>query len=138
MLGIKLIGEEENECDGNADFNTLNRRELRHAALDDLDPMHIFLDVKEVFHANHQQECAAKGCDTRVRLGNDPRIFIRLPNGEFQCGNRVCPHGNRNDCQREDDPHTENGDDNAPGQEPMLPLGCHVTQNACIHNGIVE
>ena len=46
--------------------------------------------------------------------------------------------GDDDDQQREDDAHAEDGDDDAPGQEPVLPDRRHVLELVGIHDGIVE
>ncbi|MCY1248807.1 hypothetical protein D9M72_622780 [compost metagenome] len=100
--------------------------------------MHILFDIEKVFHADHKQECAAKCCNARMGFRDHPRIFIWLPYSEFQRRNRICPHGDRNDCKRKNDAHAEDGNDDTPGQKPMLPLRRHITQNARINDRIIE
>ncbi len=100
--------------------------------------MHILFDIEEVLHADHQQERTAEGGDAGVRFRDHAGIFIRLPDGEFQCRDRIGPHGNRDNGEREDDAHAENGNDNAPGQKAVLPFRGHVAQDARIDDGVIE
>ena len=100
--------------------------------------MHILLVVEEVGEAHHHQKGAAKGRNRQMRIGHDAGIFIRLGGGKLQRLPRADLCGNGNDGQRKDNTHAEHGNDNAPGQEAVLPLGRHILQLVGIDDGIVE
>ena len=42
------------------------------------------------------------------------------------------------DEQREDDTHAENGNQDTPGQEAMLPDRCHILELIGVDDGVVE
>ena len=109
-----------------------------HAALQRADPVHVLLFIEEIGEADHHQEGAAEGGDGDMCPFHDVGIGIGLEDRDVECGERAHLRGDRHDRQREEDAHAEDGDDDAPGQEALLPDRRHVLQLAGIDNGIVE
>ena len=100
--------------------------------------MHILLGIEEIGQPDHHQEGPAKGRDGQMRLMHDAAVVLGLGRSQDQRlpGPDIGRH--HHDQQRKDDPHAEDGDQDAPGQEGALPFRPHVLQLVRIHDGIVE
>ncbi|MCY1233450.1 hypothetical protein D9M72_459930 [compost metagenome] len=94
--------------------------------------------VEEVGEAHHHQEGTAEGGDRQVRIIHDAGIFFRLGRRQNDRVDRADARRDNDDEQRKDDTHAEDGDDDAPGQEAVLPFRGHVLQLVGIDDRIVE
>ena len=71
-------------------------------------------------------------------LVDDALVGLGLGRGEADRLDRVEPGGDGDDRQREDDPHAEHGDGDAPGQEAAPPFLVHVLEHGGVDHRIVE
>ena len=131
-------GKDQDDGQHDGQFQPLNRGELGHAAFDGGNPMHVFALVEEVFQRHHHQEGPAKGGNRQMRAANDAGVFLGLGCGEFNRLPRADFGGKDHDQEREDDPHAKDRNQDAPGQEPLLPDRSHFLQFVGVDDGIVE
>src|SRR3546814_3643796 len=73
-----------------------------------------------------------------MRVVNDAGIFVGFGGGQDDRIDRPDTRSDHDDQQRKDDAHAEYGDQDAPGEEPLLPDGRHVLEFVGIDDGIVE
>jgi len=98
----------------------------------------VLLVVEEEVQRHHHQEGAAKGRDRQMRVMHDPGIFPGLRGGQHDGLPGADLGGDHHDQHREQDAHPEHGDQDAPGQEALLPDRRHFLELVGVDDGVVE
>ena len=91
----------------------------------------------------HEEEHPTERSDARVRMVQQVRVGARLV--DAAAGECLVDRLHRSETsrehdheQREDQPHAEDGDDDADRQEDLLPPGGHALQHLGVHDGVVK
>ena len=130
--------EEEDEDKDDRHLDPPDRGVVGHLRLEPVDPVHVLFVVEEEGQAHHHQERAAEGRDGQVRVVHDAGVFLGLGGREDHRLDRADLGRDHDDEEREEDPHPEDGDQDAPGQEAALPFGAHRLQLVGVDDGVVE
>ncbi len=138
FIRFEQLRKAEYERQNEGDLDSLDGRKARHPALQPCNPVHVLFMVEKVCESDHHQECTAEGSDREMRFMHDARIFLGLRCSENDCLDRTNARGDDHDQQREHDTHAENGDEDAPRQEALLPDRGHVLELVGINDGIIE
>ena len=136
VLGGEVLGDDEQQGDaGDDDGQLVELAGLGQRLLQPGQPGDLALFEDEA-QEQHQQEHAAERGDLRVRVG-EQRFVAGAAVGEVRgvVGRRVQRQverldrgeagGDPHDDQREDQAHAEHGDDDADGEEDLLPELAH-------------
>ncbi len=141
LVGQEFGDQQENHT-GDQDGGVAELADLGQRALDEAEPVHLARLEDEV-QEQHEQEQGAEGGDLRVRLGQDVgvaarRVLITLLQGQLHGFDRAEVGAHTDDHQRQDQPHAEHGDQDAHGEEHLLPERVHALQDLGVDHGVVE
>lgn len=94
--------------------------------------------LQEVVERDQGQVRGAEGDDLGVRVVQVLGVLVGVRDGEVDHGDRVQVGGDRDDGDGEDEPHAEDGDEDAPRHEATLPRQGHGGQHHGVDDGVVE
>nr|GEU28090.1 hypothetical protein [Tanacetum cinerariifolium] len=102
------------------------------------EPVHFLVAVEQEVQEHQQQEHAAEGRHFRVVIGQVHRIRFRVVQRQrpYIHDADVGRHGH--DDQREQQAHTEHGDDDADAKKQLLPERVPVLQHRGVHYRVIE
>ncbi|MPL94347.1 hypothetical protein SDC9_40500 [bioreactor metagenome] len=130
--------EEQHHRQHEADLEPADRGAGTQPALERGDPVDLLALVDEIGQRHHHQEGATEGRDRDMGRADDAGVFGGARGGEVERLERADAGGDHHDQQREQDAHAEDGDEDAPGQEAVLPGGAHVLQPVRVDDRVVE
>lgn len=97
-----------------------------------------FFIVEKVLEADHSEKRAPESRDGEMGGGKKARVAIRVSGGHDQRREGIDPRDDRDDNEREDNPHAEDRDGDSPRNEAPPPDGRHLLQHGRVHDGVVE
>lgn len=94
--------------------------------------------LEDEVEEDHQQEHAAEGGDRRVGVGHQLLVLVLVVEREPYRFDRTDLGADGDDHDREDQAHAEDRDQDADGEEDLLPEGIHLLQDPGVDHGVVE
>lgn len=128
-VGGDRHGGDEQADQRDADREHVDLAELGQRPLQPGEPLDVPVLEDEV-EEDHQQEHATERGDRRVRVGDQLLITVLVGEREIDRVPRIQFRGDGDDHDGEDQPHAEDGDQHADGEEDLLPEGVHLLQYA--------
>ena len=109
---------------------------------DPVQPVNVAV-LEDVVQEQHPEERAAEGVDLRAGLGHDVAVGAGLVRVTLlECEHERLPHpdlrSEADDEKREDEAHAEHGDEDADGEEDLLPEPAHLAQHGGVDHRVVE
>ena len=115
-----------------------DRADAGDRALDRRQPVPFLVGVEEEVQEHHQQEHAAEGRDRGVGRLEVLGVELLVVEGLVDHVRDRQPRGRRDDHDREHEPHPEDRDQDAPGQEDLLPARAHPLEDVRVDDRVVE
>lgn len=135
---LVVVGADQDVHDERDDqAHVVQPTDLPEGALDGLEPDGLALGEEEV-QTDLQQVQAGEHRDQRVGVLQVLAVLVRVVHGQLGDLEETEVRGELDDRDREVQPHADDGDQDAPGEEPVTPLVVELAQNTSVDDGVVE